>query len=257
MQESTKKTALTWITTGIFLCCALLVGYLYGNNGENPLTDEDADGYPLYNELGVQIDCDDKNPDRFPANFEIPDDDVDQDCDGIDLPLNPDIDQNEDKKITLYKDFIFRDSVTSESIVNQSRLIKVTGTIKSAELFVKANTTEYGYDTNRKHTVYFYIDSGQQGGHIGVIKENNLVVSGDFFTKESENGLEKYYHLDALPLSTSNGQQTLNVINVLNAQQNHYIGAFVSTGIYGVLDELSIEYTCADSTPDCEISILR
>jgi hypothetical protein len=52
-----------------------------GDTGEPPATYTDSDGDGIPSENG---DCDDENPDIYPGAYDIPDDGIDQDCDGTD-----------------------------------------------------------------------------------------------------------------------------------------------------------------------------
>ncbi|MFA5855134.1 MAG: hypothetical protein WC846_02505 [Candidatus Gracilibacteria bacterium] len=221
----------------------------YKNHSQ--LIDEDRDGFPALDEAGLVVDCNDFNPNEFPSNIEIPDDGVDQDCIDGDLHINAQI-PNNTKAITLYKNFIFKDSIDTTSIMENSKLIKITGKIATANLKIKAEPSEYGSDPNRKHSVYFYIDSGTNGGHIDAQKDKTGSITEGYFTITT-GGIDKQYDLSSLPLSGHSSP--LNVMEILNASEKHYIGAFVATGIYGILDDFTIEYTCAGDTT-CEISIL-
>lgn len=50
---------------------------------EIPCTDLDADGYAIEGDTCGEIDCDDLNPNANPGQEEIPDNGIDDDCDGV------------------------------------------------------------------------------------------------------------------------------------------------------------------------------
>ncbi len=68
-------------------CCALLAG----QDGCEPCTDRDGDGYAREGGICGPVDCDDLEPDINPgideAGFCLCDDGIDQDCDGVDCQL--------------------------------------------------------------------------------------------------------------------------------------------------------------------------
>lgn len=67
----------------------------YHSLGGSPTcTDADSDGFYLESGCGVDVDCDDADPTVYPGATEIPDDGIDQDCDGFDLILCVDEDND-------------------------------------------------------------------------------------------------------------------------------------------------------------------
>ena len=155
--------------------------------------------------------------------------------------------------IVIYDNFIFEDIISPPNILKNSRIIRLEGEIDTGTLFVKADVRpEYCWDETRKHSVYFYIDSGQTGGHLDAVRENAVIVKGGFTNLEAP--YENTFNLNTVPVSQRvNGYTTIDVIEMLSDHKPHYIGAFVATGKCGVLNELRIDYTCTKERPECSI----
>ncbi len=155
--------------------------------------------------------------------------------------------------IVLYEDFVFEDIISSPNIVKNSRIIRLEGELSSGTLYVKASARpEYCWSEERIHSVYFYVDNGETGGQIDAERENAIIVKGGFTIKESP--YEDTHKLTAVPVSKRvNGNTTIDVLAALSDNKPHYIGAFVSTGKCGILNELRIDYTCSKQKPDCSI----
>lgn len=154
--------------------------------------------------------------------------------------------------ITLYDDFVFDDIISSPNIIKKSRIIRLEGKLESGSLYVKASARpEFCWDKARKHSIYFYIDSGDNGGHIDTERKDAVIVRGGFTNDDKT--YENTFPLTTVPVSKRvNGYTTIDVLSILDDQKSHYIGAFVATGKCGILDELRIDYTC--KTPDCRIT---
>src|SRR5205823_1790194 len=60
--------------------------------------------------------------------------------------------------LLLYQNLVMTDVITPENIKKISHRVKLSGKISVGHLFVKASATERGYDPNRIHTVYIYIN---------------------------------------------------------------------------------------------------
>lgn len=158
-------------------------------------------------------------------------------------------------EVELYKDFVMDQPINRESIVSISRVLQVSGRIASGSLIVRASATPLGYDKTRRHSVYFYIDDGSTGGHLGAKQEKGLVADG-YFTIDSS-PFNATYPLDRVKVSLApDGQTAIDVLRRLNDGQKHYIGAFVATGKYGSLDKLVIRYEC-ESDSDCTITTVK
>lgn len=249
-----------WNVIGFVLTLVLVIAlyfkYAPVTSDFEPI-DNDQDGFILMNEAGMEIDCDDNNPDIHPNAIDFPEDGVDQDCRGGDEKL--DTGGVSGKSLILFNNFTFSGDVTSDRIIENSRVIKVAGTLETAYLKVRASTSEFNGDRNRLHTVYFYLDDGEQGGHLNLKHENGELRSGTFSEADGRPPqLEEIYDLSALHLGQlhSTESQILDVVDHLNDQENHYIGAFVSTGIYGILNEMTLEYECKIGS-DCSIELVK
>ncbi len=157
--------------------------------------------------------------------------------------------------IALYHNFVMSLPITPKNIVAYSYRVKATGKLATGQLIVKASATNFGYDETRVHSVYFYIDDGRTGGHLGATRRNSKITEGGFTLKESP--IERTFDLTGVPVAYgSDGQQTLRVLQTLNDNQQHWIGAFVSTGIFGSLDLLEIRYTCEQES-NCSIDLVK
>lgn len=155
--------------------------------------------------------------------------------------------------IIIYDNFIFEDIISSPNILKNSRIIRLEGKLDSGSLFVKASVRpDYCWDETRKHSIYFYVDNGDNGGQLDAVRENAVIVQGGFTNSESP--YENTFNLNAVPVSQRvNGHRTIDVIAALSDNKPHYMGAFVATGKCGVLNELRINYTCSKETPECRI----
>jgi hypothetical protein len=243
----------------VLVCIIMIITTIISNPKPLPeLIDEDGDGYVIQDHEGIHIDCDDSDANTHPNAIDFPADGIDQDCKDGDAQL--DTGGFSGTELTLYNDFIFTGEINSERIINNSRQIKITGELESAQMKIRASASEFNGDNLREHTVYFYIDSGDQGGHIGLKHENGEIISGTFKQADGEPPqLEVIYDLSILPLGQIkdlNPSMNLNVVDILNSKETHYIGSFVSTGIYGILNELTIEYQCKISS-QCKIDLVK
>lgn len=180
--------------------------------------------------------------------------------DAIDVPDNfPDFEDpvviGDQYEIKLYENFIMTDPINTQNIIDISRVIRVTGTVDRAVLKIRASASEYNNDPTRRHTVYFYIDDGENGGHLGVEKKNDLYFGGYFTSKDGK--FLREFDLRTTQISVSpDGSRMIDFLSILNDGKPHYVGSFVSTGIYGVLDSLSIEYSCVEYS-ECSIKAVR
>jgi hypothetical protein len=173
--------------------------------------------------------------------------------------------QDKYKTLNLYENFILPNPGDRESIIKNSRLVQTKGKIKEGKLNFKASVTEKGTDEKQIHSVYFYIDTGETGGHLGAFKKNSKVLRGEGTFSTSTSPYENSFDLKDIKISvTPSGQKSINILDRLNDNRTHYIGSFESTGIYGKLDYINIEYICEEDNPetelnenDCEITILK
>jgi hypothetical protein len=158
--------------------------------------------------------------------------------------------------IVLYQNFVMSVPITPDNIVKYSYRIKGIGKIASGKLVVRASATANGYDPTRIHSVYFYIDDGRTGGHLDATRNGNgQITSGGFTLKESP--YNKSFDLDAVPVSSAiNQSKNLRVLQTINDEKPHIIGAFVSTGVFGSLDLLQIDYAC-EKDSECSIQLVR
>jgi len=173
--------------------------------------------------------------------------------------------ENINKEVVLYESFILSNQKDKNAILRNSRLIQTRGKIKEGKLKFTASTTEKGIDEKQIHSIYFYIDTGKTGGHLGAFKKNSKVQKGEGTFNVLTSPYNNSFDLNDVKISvTPSGQKSINLIDRLNDNRTHYVGAFESTGIYGQLDDLHFEYTCAEDNIEtetnennCEISILK
>lgn len=222
--------------------------------------DQDNDNYVRIDRSGTVIDCRDDDPLIHPGAFDVPDDKIDQDCvDGDATLFGHDGGTGGDagKIIELYKNFVFSETIDTDSIVRNSRVIRTEGKFAYAKLNVRADASEFNLDPDREHTVYFYVDNGINGGHLAEYRDGKVhgLFSG---TADDDYTYEQPYDLSSLDLFSLNSDtyKNLNVVEILNIPGEHYIGAFVATGRFGILKELSVSYGCEPSS-DCTIELVR
>ena len=170
-------------------------------------------------------------------------------------PLPVIVERSHSGSILLYNHFIMAGPITPDAIRKSSYRIQVDGKLQSAELHVEASPTSFGTDKTRIHTVYFYIDDGNTGGHLASRRENAQIVEGGFRIGDPPYVL----NLNMDTISVAKGvDEKINIhpLATLNDGQPHWVGAFVSTGIYGSLDYLEIRYTCEQGS-QCNIHLVQ
>ena len=166
---------------------------------EIELIDNDNDGYYTITIRDKRMDCKDDDDTIHPGALEIEGDGIDQDCDGYDkLPdFDPDqykedlvefnkfwsLKNNPSRYVKIYENFITPSppsQITSKVIVENSKRIETSGKFEKAYLYVVAKVDKKDTD-NQKLTkgesVYFYIDTGEKGGHLIKSKTIELELS--------------------------------------------------------------------------------
>jgi hypothetical protein len=158
--------------------------------------------------------------------------------------------------IQLYSDFVMTASIDANSIRDISHRIQLEGKLSDGFFEVEAAPTNFGTDTTRIHTVYFYVDDGKTGGHLEARRVDSRIVEGGFKIGDPHYSL----NINAKKFVVARGSSELKeirFIDIMNDQQPHWVGSFVATGIYGVLENFVFHYTCDVMTPDCKIKIIN
>lgn len=242
------------------------------------LIDEDADGYYTISVESKQSDCNDKDATIYPDAPETPGDGIDQNCDktdqlpefdpsdylGDDSQFNQFTDlKNQGKYIEIYNSLVTPEVVTTNDIVALSRRIRTYGEFDNAYLFVSAGSGDDG-KLKDGESVYFYIDTGDSGGHL--IKAKTLLIPEEKVDTTHSTFLYGAANLvlTSIPYEDENTPviRTLNLLDVLNDENHgydrkHYLGAFVSSSRADpTLYELGIAYSCVELS-DCGIEIIK
>ena len=130
----------------------------------------------------------------------------------------------ESKSIMLYDDFVFEEIINTPNIIKNSRIIQTYGEIGSGKLVVNAEArTDWCWDTARIHSIYFYVDDGSTGGHLGAVKKDARIISGGFTNKQSP--YKEEFDMSIVPISKEvNGSTTLDLIKILGEYLFMYSG---------------------------------
>ncbi len=275
MSEQSKQN---W--SNIFLSFVLLIMAIFVMAIVNKITtpqqeikliDNDKDGYYTIAVQDKLLDCNDNNPEIYPGALEIEGDGIDQDCDGYDKPfdVNPDepkdkfeefnkfwdLKNKPDRYIKIYENFVTPSEISSKVIIGNSKRIETSGKFEKAYLYVVAKVDKKDTDNQKLmdgESVYFYIDTGEKGGHL--IKSKTIELDKGKLDDTVSSFVYKTSNIEltSIPyreISTPVFKE-INLLEILNSENSgyyrkHYLGAFVSSNKgKGELVELGIAYEC-------------
>ena len=263
-----------------FVLLAIAVGVMIIVNNfttPKPITptiekiDADGDGYYIIAIEGRDADCNDNDFTIYPGALEIEGDGIDQDCDGYDklLDFNPDepkdkfeefnkfldLKNRSNRYIKIYKNFVTPSEISSRAIIENSKRIETSGKFEKAYLYVVAKVDKKDIDNQKLiegESVYFYIDTGEKGGHL--IKSKTIELNKEKVDNAVSSFVYKISNIEltSIPyreISTPVFKE-VNLLEILNSEnggyyRRHYLGAFVSSNLgKGELIELGIAYEC-------------
>ena len=152
------------------------------------------------------------------------------------------------------------DEISTLSIIDSSKRIKVEGEFDSVMLYVNATVDDAEYAPTRKNAVFFIIDGGKYQGYLRASRDSQSELSvnssGVFLSKD----IPKVIIEDLTkPISVSarkdaTGMVDVNFSDKLNMQGTHLIYAYVSKPKYGKIVDLSLAYACKPQSR-CSITV--
>jgi len=165
---------------------------------------------------------------------------------------DPFMEFNQYKKATLFQALkqkvITPNVVTKDFIINKSVKISTSGKFKDIYIFVEAATGNPLRNINQYESIYFYVDSGKNGGHLLRNKSLSMPAGNGAYTSLL---YKDVIPLIQLPYDESKPPKSLDLKSIMNITGVHFVGGFVSTLSYGELRKITIGYTC--ETEGCSI----
>ncbi len=270
-----KKKILEALPVSLVITFVLLVflekvNILSINSLKRNNKDLDLDGYISLRYKGD--DCDDNDASINPSAQDIPDDGIDQNCDGADNSLSvsnendldndgfsSNIDCNDTdngvfpnakeifnfvddncnfqidegfKSLIVFEDFVISD-YSSNTIIKSSKKIISTGYIEEAYLYLEAGVDNPLSPLTKYDSIYLYFDLPKTSGHLVQTASLNTGVVGSNLTT-------LIYDLKKIPFR--NTPSTKDLLVLLNKNGQYNIGAFVATERYGKIVKLILAY---------------
>lgn len=170
---------------------------------------------------------------------------------------------SEYKKIDVYQNGLVTPADylnnASQALSDAGRKVEIVGEIKDAYIYIKAGASdERGVFTAIKPEydgIWFYRKDGEFTGGILNLSESRRGEDGAI------QSTQLLYNLKDVPVAKNNTNyrrgeyESINILEYLKS--GDYIAALVSTARYGRIVNLTIGYSCAETTPNCVLSIIR
>lgn len=159
------------------------------------------------------------------------------------------------------------ETINTETILRNSKKIKVSGNLENVYMYIRATVLDKEWSLLRKNSIYFYLDSGTQGGHLGAIRKTRQSselqdyegdnIEGVFLSRDVpvEFVLDLTKEIQVSANIGSTGSRPVNFFDKLKSVGTHYLYAYVSKRKYGRIEELSFLYSCKEAGGKCHISI--
>ena len=129
-------------------------------------------------------------------------------------------------------------------IAKITKILNTKAKIVEAYLYVRAGVSRGGFslgNLTENDSIYFYLDDARQyGGH--------LLRSQAEWSRINNDNIELLFNLKSVPFThlpyndLAEADKSLNLIDILNQSDNHFVAGFISTLGYGKIFELKIGY---------------
>ncbi len=145
--------------------------------------------------------------------------------------------------------------INTNSIISNSKKIIVKGEIDKLYMYINASVQDAEYAQTRKNSVFFIVDGGNYQGYLRAKKITQSELSGDspgvFLSKD----IPKIFIEDLKkPIPVAN-RANLGYVDINFSEKfvpgEHLIYSYVSKPIFGIINNLSIAYSC--KTENCSI----
>lgn len=163
------------------------------------------------------------------------------------------------RKISVYEDFITpatinqfcldverKDKECKEAIISLTNKLLIDGEIEDGYLYIKAGVSRSGEAMSQLtsyDSIYLYLNDSKNGGHLIRPKALSYRVTEDGLTEllyKLDN--VSFTHLPYNENADPDKDKNPDLLSVLQSDNTHYLGAYVSTLGYGKIVDLVIGY---------------